>query len=147
MELYKLLTVAGMSVFKILPAVIAAVTFQLNFFEIFISIFVGGTISNFIFSFGGSRIRAWLKKRRKRLRKPRKLKVRRTRRIIRIWKKYGLAGIAVLTPPLLSPPVGNLIAVTFRENPRKIMVYQTISLFIWAIIFGIFGKQISDLIG
>ncbi len=146
MELYKLLVVAGMSVFKILPAAIAAVGLQMNFWEIFISIFVGGSIGNLIFSFGGSRIRMWLKARRKRLRKSRKPNVKRWRRIVRIWKKFGLVGIAVLTPPLLSPPVGSLIAVGFREKPKRILMYMTVSLFVWSIIFGLFGKEISEII-
>jgi membrane protein DedA with SNARE-associated domain len=147
MELYKLLVVAGMSIFKVLPAVGAAAGLQMNFWEIFVSIFVGGSIGNLIFSVAGSRIRAWLKARRKRLRRSRKPNIRRWRRIVRIWKKFGLVGIAFLTPPLLSPPIGNLIAVGFREKPKRILLHMTVSLFVWAVIFGLFGKQISDFIG
>ncbi len=49
-------------------------------------------------------------------------------------KKYGLAGVAALTPILLSPIGGTLIAVSVSPNREKIILYMFISACIWSVI-------------
>jgi hypothetical protein len=58
----------------------------------------------------------------------------RKRMIVKIWKKYGLVGIACLTPLILTPIGGSIIAVSFGEKIQKIIFYMLISATIWAII-------------
>jgi hypothetical protein len=58
---------------------------------------------------------------------------RRNRRVVGIWMKYGLAGIAFLTPVLLSIPIGTLIANSLVHNKRKILLFMFISLVFWSI--------------
>lgn len=55
------------------------------------------------------------------------------RRLVTLWKKYGLVGVAVLTPLLLTPIGGTVVAVGFGSPKRKILLYMLIS----ATIFGI----------
>lgn len=55
------------------------------------------------------------------------------RRIVTLWKKYGLAGVAVLTPLLLTPIGGTIVAVSFGSPKQKIILYMLISATIFAI--------------
>ena len=49
-------------------------------------------------------------------------------------KKYGLVGVAALTPILLSPIGGTLIAVSVSPNREKIIIYMFVSACIWSVI-------------
>ena len=70
----------------------------------------------------------------------------RNRKITKLYKKYGLGGIAFLTPILLTPIGGTLIAVSFGSPKEKIILYMFISGVVWAIIFSslvyFFGNKI-----
>lgn len=56
-------------------------------------------------------------------------------KLARIWKKYGLAGVALLTPLILTPIGGTLLAVSSGSSKEKIIFYMFISASVWAIIF------------
>lgn len=47
-------------------------------------------------------------------------------------KKYGLAGIAALTPVILTPIGGTLIAVSISSQREKILFYMLISAMAWS---------------
>lgn len=55
------------------------------------------------------------------------------RKIVSLWKKYGLVGVAVLTPLLLTPIGGTIVAVSFGSPKQKIILYMLISATIFAI--------------
>ena len=63
-----------------------------------------------------------------------------------IWKKYGLPGVALLTPLILTPIGGTLIAVSSGSPKEKIIFYMFISASVWAVIFSFsiyfFGDKI-----
>jgi hypothetical protein len=56
----------------------------------------------------------------------------RNRRIIRIWKKYGLWGVAWLTPILLSIPIGTFIMTRLEKKKKKIVFKLLISIVTWS---------------
>jgi len=62
---------------------------------------------------------------------------KRNRIIVRLMQKYGLNGIAVLTP-LLSLPLGVFIAGRindkFIQNRKKVLIYLCFSMVIWTFI-------------
>jgi len=79
-----------------------------------------------IFSYLGQRIReSWIVG----YFKPKKLFSKKTRRFVRIWRKYGELGISFLTPILLSPPGGTLLVMAFGGSRRKTIVY----MFVWSV--------------
>ncbi len=54
-------------------------------------------------------------------------------------KKYGLIGVAFLTPVIISIPIGTIIANTFEENKKKIFLYMFFSILFWScLLTGIF---------
>lgn len=59
----------------------------------------------------------------------------RNRRFVTIWKKYGVAGVAALTPLLLTPIGGAILAVSFGSPKDKLIVYMFISASFWAVVF------------
>lgn len=50
------------------------------------------------------------------------------------FKKYGLAGISLLTPVILTPIGGTLLAVGVTPNKTKIIFYMLISACAWSVI-------------
>jgi hypothetical protein len=68
------------------------------------------------------------------------------RKFVRIWKKYGLVGVAALTPILLTPIGGALLAVSSGSPREKIILFMFISASVWAVVFSVaiyfFGNEI-----
>ena len=64
--------------------------------------------------------------------KQKKLFTPRNRRIIRVWKKYGLWGVAWLTPILLSIPVGTFIMTRLERKKKKIVFKLLIAIVVWS---------------
>jgi hypothetical protein len=66
--------------------------------------------------------------------KPRKIFTPRTRNIVRLWNKYGLIGLAILTPIAISIPVGTFFITKLERNKKKILLYLFISIVCWSLI-------------
>ncbi|MBK9049083.1 MAG: hypothetical protein IPN54_04155 [Bacteroidetes bacterium] len=64
-----------------------------------------------------------------------KLFTPRNRKFVRIWRKYGLIGVAFLTPVFISIPIGTIIANAFEDNKKKIFLYMLISIVFWSVFF------------
>ena len=59
---------------------------------------------------------------------------KKSRLIIKIKNQYGLVGIAVLAPPLLSIPLGTFLAVRFYQKNKRTIIYLIISVIFWSIL-------------
>ena len=60
----------------------------------------------------------------------------RSRKIVRVWRKFGPIGVAVFTPLFLTPIGGTIVMNAFNVDKRKIILYMSISAFFWAIVLG-----------
>ncbi|MCB0737838.1 MAG: hypothetical protein KDC92_10025, partial [Bacteroidetes bacterium] len=60
---------------------------------------------------------------------------KRMRRLVRIRSKFGLIGIAALTPILLQVPVGTILAGTIEQNSKKVALYMFISFSFYSVLF------------
>jgi hypothetical protein len=56
----------------------------------------------------------------------------RSRRMVRLWKRYGFAGVAAITPILLSIPLGTFILTRFENKKKKILAYLFVSIVFWS---------------
>ncbi len=66
------------------------------------------------------------------------------RRIVHVWKKYGLIGIAFLSPLIISIPIGAVIAAKLVHNKKKIFLYMFVAISFWSLVmnsFYYFGKE------
>jgi len=70
----------------------------------------------------------------------------RNRKFVTIWRKYGITGVAALTPILLTPIGGTLLAISFGTPRNKLILYMFISASIWAFVFSgaiyFFGNEV-----
>lgn len=76
--------------------------------------------------------------------KSRKRFSKRTRRFVIIWKKYGIAGIAFLTPIILTPIGGTLILTSHNTPKDKIIFYMLASAIAWAIILTVIVYKLGE---
>ena len=146
MEIHEILSVSILSAVKFIPGFLLALGYDLNTFQTFLSVSLGGLMGVAIYSYFGNEIRNYFdarKRRKGKLRHPNKQKIKRLRLILGVWKKYGIYGIAFLTPPILSPPVGTLIALAFGEKAPRIVLFMGISCFFWGLAFAMFGDFLS----
>ena len=72
---------------------------------------------------------------------------KRTRMAVRIWKRSGLAGIALLTPLILTPIGGTILALSFKANRGQLILYMLISGLVWAVVQTVIIYQIPGLKG
>jgi membrane protein DedA with SNARE-associated domain len=97
-----------------------------------------------LFTFFGDWLKANVLSRFKR--KNKKPNEKRNNRFANIWKKYGLVGVAVLTPIILTPIGGTLLAVSSGSPKDKIIFYMFISAACWSVVFSMaiyfFGNQV-----
>lgn len=78
--------------------------------------------------------------------KNRKLFTKSNRRKISIWRKYGLPGVAFLTPILFSPIGGALIANSFGADKKDIVKYMLISAILWAFVMAYSAEALGWMI-
>jgi ABC-type Fe3+ transport system permease subunit len=57
----------------------------------------------------------------------------RYQKLLKVWKRYGLAGIAFITPCIISIPIGTIVANALEPNKRKIFAYMFASVVFWSI--------------
>ena len=114
---------------------------------------IGGILGIYFFAFLSEKILAWWKRTFRRSNRKlladeqqeKKIFTRRNRRIVRVKQNYGLIGIAVITPFLLSIPVGVFLVVRYYNSVRNKFLYLIAANLIWSLIytgFYMFWKEI-----
>ena len=72
------------------------------------------------------------------------------RMLVKVKQKFGLGGIAALTPIVLSIPVGVLFALALTNDKKKIMLTMIMSTMFWAAVlflpYFLFNINIFELI-
>ena len=62
-----------------------------------------------------------------------KIFTRRNKMIVKVKHRFGLTGIALLTPLLISIPLGCYLAVRYFKNKQRIIAYMFVSILFWSI--------------
>ena len=111
-----------------------------NFIESILFGLAAGFLGNLVFIYAGEYLNKGIDRGLDYLRgnKPRKIKkkfTKSTRRLVKVKSKYGLFGIALLSPLFISIPIGAFIAVRYYHNKRKIMLYMMASVATWTLLF------------
>ena len=140
-EVIALLALMG---FKMVPGVVLALTYRLDWWTQFLLTGTGGSLGIVFFTFVGDETgRLWT----------RLMGQRGTRWAIesswkgRLWNRYGLWGTALLTPPVLSPPVGTALALAFGTDRLRILTVHLPVIWGWSAIFTEFGISIVRWLG
>lgn len=129
-EIVKYLTVYLASAVKFIFGPTLGVAFGFNVFVTGTLSILGTMTTVYILTYFGENIRNLSQK----IFKPKKKKVftKRKRKFVKIWKQYGIIGIAFLTPILLTPIGGTLVANALGCKKEDIFKYMWISSILWS---------------
>lgn len=79
-------------------------------------------------------------------RKTRKIFTKRNRRFVKIKSKYGLIGIVLLSPVILSIPIGSFLTVKYYGNRIKNIIFLIAGQLFWSFVYTIFYTQVKTII-
>jgi hypothetical protein len=113
----------------------AVILFKFNFWKVLIVSCIGGIGGAVAYVFLFSAILKWWDKfQEKRYAGKKKLIFTKSnRKIIKIKNRFGLLGIAILTPALLSIPLGAFLADRFYKNKPKVILYLSFCVVFWSV--------------
>jgi uncharacterized membrane protein len=77
-----------------------------------------------------------------RIQKP-KLFSGRVRYAVSIWQRFGIKGIAIMTPLLFTPIGGSLLALSFKVPTPRVLFFMAISGIFWSVIFTVLFYQLT----
>jgi len=126
----KYLTVYLLSGLKFIFGPTLGVAYDLPLSVIILLTAFGMMTTVYLLTYFGDPIRGALKGLRK---NPKKF-TKRNRQFVKIWRKYGLEGVCLLTPIVLTPPGGGLLANLLGTNKKKIIKWMWISALGWSTI-------------
>lgn len=142
MQWAKYVSVVLASTLKFIGGPLAGIAFRLNWAETAVCTVTGMMLSVLAVTFAGELLLRVTNRFRKT--PPRRFS-RRTRMAVRIWKRAGMAGIAFLTPLLLTPIGGTAVAISFRVKPFKLISFMLVSAVFWAIVQTFLVYQVPTL--
>ncbi len=152
-SLWEIVAVFLLSTIKfVFGSVPLALGFGFSFFEAVTVTSLGGFFGATFFVYMSDKILSFLKKRkaRKKLENPNlpinKVFTNRNRMIVRVKKRFGLAGIAFLSPFLFPLPIGCFLAVRYFKNKHRILVYMFVAILFWSVTAYYFYKPIFHVI-
>ena len=133
-----------LSTVKFLGGPLAGSSMGLGFGQTMALTVAGMMTSVFIFSGIG---RAWVRHRQQQ-RRLRRAPVfsKRSRNIIKIFKRFGMGGIAFLTPILLSPIGGTVIATLLGVPRQRILLHMFWSAVLWGGVLTLASARIGHLL-
>lgn len=119
------------------------IQYEFSFLETILWTNVGGILGVYFFAFLSEKLLAWWKRMFRRSNRKiledeqqvKKIFTRRNRRIVQIKQKYGLIGIALITPFLLSIPVGVFLVVRYYRSSKLKFLYLIAANLIWSVIY------------
>ena len=138
MSLYQVVMIMLMSSVKFLLAIpFAAYQYEFSFWQTFFFSCIGGVSGIIIFAKFSywiiEQYNTWMSSKQKANSK------KGLKRVLAIKKvrKYGLFGIAFLTPIFFSIPIGTFIALRFFPNKKKTLPVLAASVFGWSFVLSV----------
>ncbi len=129
--LLKYITIALASTLKFFGGPIAGFAMGLGWFETALCSTAGMMFTIVLVS----TLTEQINKLRDRFRKsPKKKFSRSSRAAVKVWQKFGVAGIAFLTPVLFTPPLGAILIVAFRIPRFTAYSWMLASGLVWGFI-------------
>ncbi len=130
----EILQIIGLMLFSGLKFFFAPSTTLLSgysYFETIAITTIGGILSTIAFFYFGEMLKMLFSKRRF-FKKENKIFTRTSRRLARVKTKYGLIGLAILTPCVFSIPLGSLIAARYFDHDRRTLPFLITSIVLWS---------------
>lgn len=116
-----------------IPTVIAL--YKYNYSMALLTSCTGSVLGTVVFTYLSAGLLNWWDKLKDKWflsKSPKKTFTKQNRRIISIKLRFGLMGIAILTPIFLSIPIGAFLAERFYKDKKKVIIYLGISAIVWS---------------
>lgn len=130
------LQIIGLILFSSVKFFFAPSTIYLSgysYFETIAITITGGAIGVFVFFYTGSAIFKFIGDRFSSS-KPKRSFSRKNRFIIKVKSSWGLIGLALLSPTLISIPLGCLLASRYFRNDRRTIPFLMGSVVFWSFV-------------
>ena len=131
---YEIISVFLMSAIKFFAAPFLAKTFGFTYLETIFVTTLGGLAGVFVFFNLGSRIVHFFPNFFKPINTKRKIFTKKNKFYVKLIRNYGLFGIAIFSPILISIPVGSFLAARFFDHQKIIaLAIMCAAVFIWSV--------------
>lgn len=141
MNLAGILTVLGLGFVYFVGAVPAGVALKMDPSVAAFIAWIGYSFGSWIVVLVGKPLQEFAKTRIKLLREPRD----ESKFFWKVWKRFGLPGLALIAPISVGPQTGSLVAMVLGEKPARVGFWFTMGIIPYAIGFALvaaFGKQL-----
>ena len=123
----KFISVTGLGILELWAAIPAGTALGLPPLLNGIASALGAVIGALLIIVAGDRLRSWLLKKREKTHS-------RESRIYKIWDKYGVIGLGLLSPLLTGAPLGAAIGISLGAPPKRLFFWMSIGIVVWTII-------------
>ena len=131
----KILVIIFLSGIKFMFAIpLSVLKYDFNFIQTLLFTVVGGVLSVLVFSYLSDKIYKLIKTKEQNKVKKRSMK---KALAIKTARKYGLVGIAFLTPIFLSIPIGTYLALHFFPEKKKTIPILITSVVAWSLVLSV----------
>lgn len=127
----KYLAVVLPAMAKFILGPLAGVALHLSWWQTMLCSIIGMMTSVVVFTFLGKVIWSTWQKLSK---TPPKRFSPRSRRAVSIYQKFGIVGVACLSPLFLTPIGGTLIATSFKVPPVRIILWMSVFALFWGVV-------------
>jgi hypothetical protein len=135
-DIIQVLIVFGLSIAELWVGIPAGFALNLNPLLIFTLSSVGSILSVLFVVLAGEKIRELIIRWRYKGKEPKK------GFFSRIWEKYGVIGLGLLSPLLFGAPLGAAVGIALGGGKRWLLLWMSIGIIVWAIgltVAGVFG--------
>lgn len=123
-----------------------AAVYGLSYGEVVLYSAIGGTIGILIFMFLAQGIvslrQAYFPSKKKK-----RVFSKKKRFIVKVKRRFGLAGIAFITPWLLSVPIGTMVATGVYRDKKRVFLFMLGSVMLWSFLGGAIAHPLAAALG
>lgn len=123
----KFITVTGLGIIELWAAIPAGTALKLHPLLNGLAAGLGAIIGALLVILIGDRLRNWLLKKKEN-------KQKNKGQIYRIWNKYGVIGLGMLSPLITGATLGAAIGISLGASPKRLLFWMSIGIVFWTIL-------------
>lgn len=123
----KFITVIGLGIIELWAAIPAGTALKLHPLLNGLAAGLGAIIGALLVIIIGDRLRIWLLKKKEN-------KQKNKGQIYRIWNKYGVIGLGMLSPLITGATLGAAIGISLGASPKRLLFWLSIGIVFWTIL-------------
>jgi uncharacterized membrane protein len=123
----KFITFTGLGILELWAAIPAGTALKLPPLLNGLASALGAMIGALLVIAVGDRLRSWLLARKEKKQKEKG-------RIYRIWDKYGVVGLGLLSPLLTGASLGAAIGISLGASPKRLFLWMSVGILVWTIL-------------